>query len=153
MWKWFHQFGSPLFFYRFSGRAAPWCGWVCVGLFATGLYGALVQAPPDYQQKETYRIIFIHVPSAWMSLFVYVVMASAAGIGLIWRMKLADMVVASAAPIGATFTFLALITGSIWGKPTWGTWWAWDARITSMLILALFYIIYIMAWRILSFFQ
>ena len=99
-----------------------------------------MQAPPDYQQGDSYRIIFVHVPSAWMSLFTYIVMASAAAIGLIWRMKLADVIVASTAPIGAAFTLVALLTGSIWGKPMWGTWWVWDARLTSELVLLFLYL-------------
>lgn len=140
MWQWFHRLGSPPHFYRLSGTLIPWLGWCCLGLLLGGLYGGLVSAPPDYQQGESYRIIFVHVPSAWMSLFVYVVMAGAGAIGLIWRMKLADVIVASAAPIGAAFTFLALVTGSIWGKPTWGTWWVWDARLTSELILLFLYL-------------
>ena len=140
MWKWFHKLGSPRYFYKLSGALIPWLGWSCLGLMLAGLYGALIGAPPDYQQGDSYRIIFVHVPSAWMSLFVYVVMAASAAIGLIWRMKLADVMVASCAPIGAAFTFLALVTGSIWGKPTWGTWWVWDARLTSELILLFLYL-------------
>ena len=140
MWKWFHRFGSPPYLYQFAGRLASWTGWVCVGLLVAGLYGGLVKAPPDYQQGDSYRIIFIHVPAAWMSLFAYMVMAGAAVVGLIWRMKLADVIVASAAPIGAAFTLLALITGSIWGKPMWGTWWVWDARLTSELVLLFLYL-------------
>ncbi len=140
MWQWFHRLGSPPHFYRLSGAMIPWLGWCCLGLMLGGLYGGLVSAPPDYQQGESYRIIFIHVPSAWMSLFFYLVMAGAGAVGLIWRMKLADVIVASAAPIGAAFTFLALVTGSIWGKPMWGTWWVWDARLTSELILLFLYL-------------
>ena len=139
-WKWFHRFGSPPFLYRFAGQLAPWTGWLCLGLLAAGLYGGHVLAPPDYQQGESYRIIFVHVPSAWMSLFTYVVMAGAAAVGLVWRMKLADVIVASAAPVGAAFTLLALLPGSIWGKPMWGTWWVWDARLTSELILLFLYL-------------
>ncbi len=105
-----------------------------------GLYSGLVLAPPDYQQGESYRIMFVHVPAAWMSLFIYMVMATAGAIGLIWRIKLADVIAASCAPIGASFTFLALATGSLWGKPMWGTWWVWDARLTSELILLFLYL-------------
>jgi heme exporter protein C len=115
-------------------------GWGCVGLLAAGLYLGLVVAPPDYQQGDSYRIMFIHVPSAWMSLFVYVLMAACGGVSLVWRVKLADVILASAAPLGASFTFLALVTGSIWGKPTWGTWWVWDARLTSELVLLFLYL-------------
>ena len=109
-------------------------------LVLAGLYGGLVLAPPDYQQGDSFRIIFIHVPSAWMSLFIYMVMAGAGAVGLIWRIKLSHVVAASSAPIGASFTFLALATGSIWGKPMWGTWWVWDARLTSELILLFLYL-------------
>ena len=109
-------------------------------LFAVGLYGALVSAPPDYQQGDSYRIIFVHVPAAWLSMSVYLVMAVASGIGLIWRIKLAEVIARTSAPIGASYTFLALATGSIWGKPMWGTWWVWDARLTSELILLFLYL-------------
>lgn len=105
-----------------------------------GLYLGLFVAPPDYQQGESYRIIYIHVPSAWMSLFIYTVMAVTAAIGLIWRIKLAHIVSLCSAPIGASFTFLALVTGSLWGKPMWGTWWVWDARLTSELLLLFLYL-------------
>jgi heme exporter protein C len=106
---------------------------------AVGLYLGLFVAPPDYQQGESYRIIFIHVPSAWMSMFVYVVMASSGAVVLIWRVKLAEIIASVSAPLGASFTFLALATGSLWGKPMWGTWWVWDARLTSELILLFLY--------------
>jgi len=140
MWKVLHQFGSPPFFYRFAGKTIPWVGYVCLGLLVAGVWGGLVQAPTDYQQGDSYRIIFIHVPSAWMSLFVYMVMAGAGAVALIWRMKLAETVLVACAPIGASFTFLALVTGSIWGKPMWGTWWVWDARLTSELVLLFLYL-------------
>ncbi len=140
MWKFLHQFGSPPFFYRFAGKTIPWVGYVCLGLLVAGVWGGLVQAPADYQQGDSYRIIFIHVPSAWMSLFVYMVMAGAGAVALIWRMKLAETVLVACAPIGAWFTFLALVTGSIWGKPMWGTWWVWDARLTSELVLLFLYL-------------
>ena len=99
-------------------------------------------APPDYQQGESYRIIYIHVPSAWMSMFVYAVLAATSAISLIWRMKLAEAVARASAPVGAAYTFLALVTGSLWGKPMWGTWWVWDARLTSELILLFLYLGY-----------
>ncbi len=140
MWTFFHKLGSPPYFYGFSGKLIPWLGWICVGLLVAGLYGGLVLAPPDYQQGDSYRIIFIHVPSAWMSLFIYVVMALAGAVGLIWRIKVAEAVAAASAPVGAWFTFLALITGSLWGKPMWGTYWVWDARLTSELILLFLYL-------------
>ncbi|MDX1513665.1 MAG: heme ABC transporter permease [Gammaproteobacteria bacterium] len=140
MWTFLHRLGSPPHFYELAGRLTPWFGWTCAGLIVAGLYGGLVLAPPDYQQGESYRIIFIHVPSAWMSLFVYVVMAGAAAVGLIWRMKIAEVVVISSAPVGASFTFVALVSGSLWGKPMWGTYWVWDARLTSELILLFLYL-------------
>ena len=140
MWKWFHQLASPRYFYDLAGRMLPWLVWTTVLLMMAGLAGGLVLAPADYQQGDGFRIIFIHVPSAWMSMFIYVVMAVAGGIGLIWRIKLADIVAAASAPIGASFTFLALATGSLWGKPMWGAWWVWDARLTSELILLFLYL-------------
>lgn len=140
MWTFFHKLGSPPYFYELSGRLIPWLGWICLGLIVAGLYGGLVLAPPDYQQGESYRIIFIHVPSAWMSLFIYAVMAGAAAVALIWRIKIAEVVVVSSAPVGASFTFIALVTGSLWGKPMWGTYWVWDARLTSELILLFLYL-------------
>ena len=108
-----------------------------------GLYYGLVKAPPDYEQGDSYRILYIHVPAAWMSMFVYLIMAVSSGVFLVWRMKLADIVAEASAPIGASFTFLALVTGAIWGKPTWGTWWVWDARLTSELVLLFLYLGYI----------
>ena len=109
----------------------------------TGLYLGLVKAPPDYEQGDSYRIIFIHVPAAWMSMLVYVIMAVCSLVFLVWKMKLADVIARASAPIGASFTFVALITGSIWGKPMWGTWWVWDARLTSELLLLFLYLGYI----------
>jgi len=139
VWAFIHRMGSPQYFYRFAGRAVPWFGWICLALMVLGLYLGLFVAPPDYQQGESYRIMYIHVPSAWMSMFVYVLMAGAGAIGLIWRVKLAHVIATASAPLGASFTFLALATGSIWGKPMWGTWWVWDARLTSELILLFLY--------------
>jgi heme exporter protein C len=140
MLRFFHQLGSPKHFYRIAGRWIPWLAALFVVLVLAGLYQGMVVAPADYQQGDSYRIMFIHVPSAWMSLFVYVVMAGAGAVGLIWHMKLAEIIAISSAPIGASFTFLALVTGSIWGKPMWGTWWVWDARLTSELILLFLYL-------------
>jgi len=131
VFKWIHKFGSSPFVYRWAGLIAPWLGVLCLLCLAAGLYLGMVKAPTDYEQGDSYRIIYIHVPSAWMSMFVYFVMAMSSAIFLVWRLKLADMVAVASAPLGASFTFLALVTGSIWGKPTWGTWWVWDARITS----------------------
>ena len=140
MWKWIHRLGSPPIFYRLSGRFLPWL-WLAFGvLLAWGLYGGLVAAPADYQQGDSFRIIYVHVPSAWMSMFVYVVMAVSGLIVLVWRIKVTEILLISSAPIGATFTFLALVTGSLWGKPMWGTWWVWDARLTSELILLFLYL-------------
>ncbi len=142
MWKFFHRLGSPAYFYRWAGKAIPWCWGVTALLLLAGLYLGLVVAPTDYQQGDSYRIIFIHVPSAWMSMFIYVVIAVTGFIGLVWHMKMADVIARSSAPIGAMFTFAALITGSLWGKPMWGTWWIWDARLTSELILLFLYLGY-----------
>ncbi|HET7394811.1 MAG TPA: heme ABC transporter permease CcmC [Gammaproteobacteria bacterium] len=139
MFTWFHKLASPPYFYKFAQNVAPWTGWITLLLLAAGLYGGLWLAPPDYQQGDGFRIIYIHVPSAWMSMSGYAFMAIAAGIGLIWRMKLASAVAAAAAPLGASFAFLALVTGSLWGKPMWGTYWVWDARLTSELILLFLY--------------
>ena len=136
----FHKMASPPWFYRIAGKLVPWFGAACALLLLYGLYGGLVLAPADYQQGDSFRIIYIHVPAAWMSLFVYVVMAVAGVIGLVWRMKMAEVVLISSAPIGAAFTFLALATGSLWGKPMWGTWWVWDGRLTSELILLFLYL-------------
>ena len=138
----FHQLGSPPSVYALAGRLAPWLAGICLLLFAGGLTGGLFLAPTDYQQGESYRIIYIHVPAAWLSMFVYAVMAISSAIHLIWRMKLADIVARASAPIGAVYTFLALVTGSLWGKPMWGTWWVWDARLTSELILLFLYLGY-----------
>ncbi len=138
--KWFHRMGSPPHFYRFAGRWLPWLTGLFAILIITGLYGGLVLAPTDYQQGESYRIIFVHVPAAWMSMFIYMVMASCGIIILVWRMKLAEIVLSCSAPIGASFTFLALVTGSLWGKPMWGTYWVWDARLTAELILLFLYL-------------
>ena len=134
------RYASPRHFHDLAGRLIPWLGWPCALLMAAGLWGALVLAPADYQQGEAYRIIFVHVPSAWLSLLVYAAMAGAAAVGLVWRIKVADAVAAACAPIGASFTFLALLTGALWGKPMWGAWWVWDARLTSELVLLFLYL-------------
>ncbi len=137
---WFHKYAAPKVFYPFAGRLVPWLAGLTIILLLTGLYLGLFVAPPDYQQGETVRIMFIHVPAAWMSMFIYVVMASAGAVGLAWNIRLAEVAASASAPIGASFTFLALVTGSLWGKPMWGTWWAWDARLTSELILFFLYV-------------
>ncbi len=135
----FFRLGSPREFYKISNYVTPVFGLLFLVLTLIGSYNALFVAPADYQQGDSYRILFVHVPSAWLSLFIYIVMASAAAIGLIWRMKMAYIVAICSAPIGATFTAIALATGSLWGAPIWGTWWEWDARLTSELILLFIY--------------
>jgi len=142
MIKQFHRLVSPKYFYNLAVLLTPWFSWLTVLLMIAGLYGGLVFAPADYQQGESFRIIYVHVPSAWMSLFIYIVMAVAGGVGLIWHIKIADVLAKSCAPVGASFTFLALATGSLWGKPMWGTWWVWDARLTSELVLLFLYLGY-----------
>lgn len=128
--------------YRLAGVLGPVFGTVCLISLITGLYLGLWVAPADYEQGESYRIIYIHVPAAWMSMFVYVVMAVSSAIFLIWRIKIADVAAMASAPIGAAFTAIALLTGSFWGKPMWGTWWIWDARLTSELLLLFLYLGY-----------
>lgn len=140
---WFHRWGSPKHFYDMSGRWAPWMAGLFFLTFIPGLYYSLIGSPPDYQQGESARIMYIHVPAAWMSMFIYAVMAIAGAVTLIWKMKLADIVAQVSAPIGASFTLLALVTGSLWGKPMWGTYWVWDARLTSELILLFLFLGYI----------
>jgi heme exporter protein C len=137
---WFHKLGSPKYFYALTLRLTPWLGALSFALLATGLYWGLVIAPPDYQQGESYRIIFVHVPSAWMSMFTWMFMAVCGLLVLVWRMKVAASLMRAAAPLGASFTFLALVTGSLWGKPMWGAYWVWDARLTSELILLFLYL-------------
>ena len=143
MYKWIHQFGSPKYFYDISIPLSKWVAIICVIFFITGLYGGLVLAPADYQQGDSFRIIYLHVPAAWMSLFVYLIIAFSGAISLIWHIKITDIIARSSAPIGASFTFLALATGALWGKPMWGTYWVWDARLTSELILLFLYLGYI----------
>jgi len=138
-WTWLHKLVSPPHAYRIAGRLTPWFGWPAFVLIAVGLFGGVVLAPADYQQGDAFRIVYVHAPSAWLSMLVYGTMAAAAAVGLIWRIKLAHAVAAASAPIGASFTVLALATGSIWGKPMWGTWWVWDARLTSELLLLFLY--------------
>ena len=140
MWQWFHKLASPPHFYDLSSKMIPWFAVPGLALIVYGTYAGLFVAPPDYQQGDAFRIIYVHVPSAYLSMMAYMVMAISAGIGLIWRMKLAHAVAAAAAPLGAWFTFLALATGSIWGRPMWGTWWEWgDPRLTSELIMLFLY--------------
>ncbi len=143
IWLWFHRLASPASFYQLAGRILPWCLFATLILMAVGLVGGLVYAPTDYQQGDAFRIIYVHVPSAWMSMFVYMVMAVNSAIFLVWHIKLSDVIARASVVIGASFTFLALLTGSIWGKPMWGTWWIWDARLTSELLLLFLYLGYI----------
>jgi heme exporter protein C len=137
-----HRFANPARFLRISNVILPWAAGVTVVLMIVGLYLSLIASPADYQQGDTVRIMYIHVPAAWMSLFVYSNMAIAAAVGLVWKHPLADLFTKAAAPIGAGFTALCLITGSLWGEPMWGTWWVWDARLTSVLILFFLYLGY-----------
>jgi len=137
---WFHRLGSPPYFYRFAGRLLPWMYVLALTSGVIGLYGGLAVAPPDYQQGESFRIIYVHVPSAWMGLFGYMFMAVNGFIALVWRIKLSETLAMAAAPVGAAFTFITLVTGSLWGKPMWGTWWTWDARLTSELVLLFLYV-------------
>jgi len=137
--NWF-KYSSPASFYSLAGKMIPFFTVIAIILLAAGLYVGFFVAPTDFQQGEAYRIIFIHVPAAWMSMFLYVVMAFWAGIGLAFNTRLSAMFASAIAPTGAMFTFIALWTGSLWGKPMWGTWWVWDARLTSELILLFLYI-------------
>lgn len=140
MWSLIHQLLSPKKFFILSNKMLPWLTGLFILLFSYGLIGALILVPADYLQGDGFRIIYVHAPCAFLSLFIYAVMASAAITGLIFRIKLAFLVIRHSASIGAIFTFLALFTGSLWGKPMWGTWWIWDARLTSELILLFLYI-------------
>ncbi len=134
------RLAAPKFFYPFAGRLLPWLGALAAVLLLLGAGWGLAVAPADYQQGDSYRIMFIHVPAAWLSMLTYMVLASGAFVFLVWRIKLADMLAKCCAPLGAAFTFLTLVTGSLWGKPMWGTWWAWDARLTSELVLLFLYL-------------
>ena len=130
-----HSLASPARFQRISARVFPWAVVLAAGLLGCGLVWALVFSPSDYQQGDTVRVMYVHVPAAWMSMFCYAVMAVLSASFLIWKHALADLAARASAPIGASFTAVALITGSLWGKPTWGTYWEWDARLTSVLVL------------------
>ena len=141
-WAWFHRFGSPPYFYRVAGLIIPWLAWPAGLLIAAGLFDGLVLAPPDYQQSDAVRIMYVHVPSAWLSLMAYSLMAAAAAVGLIWNMKVAHAVAAACAPIGATFAAAGLATGMLWGEPMWGTYWAWDPRLVFELVLFFFFLGY-----------
>jgi len=134
------KYSSPSTFYPLAGKLVPWFGWSAAILAAVGLFIGFGIAPTDFQQGEAYRIIFIHVPSAWMSMFIYLVMAFWGAMALGFNTRLSAMMAQSLAPTGALMTFIALWTGSLWGRPTWGTYWAWDARMTSELILLFLYL-------------
>ena len=135
-----HRFANPGRFLRLSDRVLPWCAGLTILAIPPALYLGLLASPPDYQQGESVRIMYVHVPAAWMALFVYTSIAIASAVALIWRHPLADLAAKASAPVGAVFTFLALVTGSLWGKPMWGTWWVWEARLTSVLVLFFLYL-------------
>lgn len=138
-----HRFANPTRFLKIANAVQPWALALAAVAFAAGLYLALLASPPDYQQKDTVRIMYLHVPAAWMSMSVYTSMAAAAAAALIWRHPLAEVYARAVAPLGAGFTLLCLATGSLWGSPMWGTWWVWDARLTSVLVLFFLYLGYI----------
>lgn len=140
MWSLIHKLGSPPWFYRFSNRCIPWLLPLALIACCAGAFWGLLVAPPDFRQGNSYRIIFIHVPAAVVALAGYYALAFAGLVSLVWKIKMADIAMRAIAPIGAALTFVALVTGAIWGKPTWGAWWVWDARITSMLILLFLYL-------------
>jgi heme exporter protein C len=137
------RLANPTRFMRLSGLVLPFLAPATGVALAVGLFLALFVAPPDYQQGESVRIMFVHVPAAWMALLAYFVVAAASGVALVWRHPLADIAAQAAAPLGAAFTLVCLVTGSLWGRPMWGTWWAWDARMTSVLVLFFLYLGYI----------
>mgnify|MGYP000078342108 FL=1 len=143
----FSYFANPVRFLKLTSRLQPIAIVIALMAIGFGLYYALVKSPPDYQQSETVRIMYVHVPAAWMAMFCYVALACSSAIALIWRHMLANIIAKSTAPIGASFTFLALVTGSLWGKPMWGTWWVWDARLTSVLILFFLYLGYMVLYE------
>ena len=139
MWQWFFKLGSPKIFYSLTESYLPWLTGVTILLLGTGLVWGLAFTPPDYQMGENYRIAYIHVPTATLAMGWYAMMATFSAGYLVWKIKMADMIAKACAPIGATITAVALATGSLWGMPTWGTWWIWDARLTSTLIMLFLY--------------
>lgn len=139
MWKLLYQLASPKSFYYLTGRCMPWFAYSAACTLLLGLLWGLIFAPPDYQQGEVYRIIYVHVPAAFLSMALYAWMGFLSLLLLIWRIKIAGILIRYVAQLGASMAFLALVTGSIWGKPMWGTWWVWDARLTSELVLLLLY--------------
>lgn len=142
-----HRFANPAQFNKLADAIMPWARWAMLILFLSGLYFALIASPADYQQGESVRIMYVHVPAAWMGMFVYVTMAAASFTALVWRHPLALLAGRAAAPIGATFTALALISGALWGKPMWGTYWVWDGRLTSVLVQLFLYLGYMALWQ------
>lgn len=140
MWGLIHKLGSPKWFYYRSAALQPWCWGVAVFLLLIGTVWGLVFAPADYQQGNSFRIIYVHVPAAFLAQSVFVAMAISGLVFMVWKIKIADMAAAAMAPFGAAMTFVALFSGAVWGVPTWGTWWIWDARLTSMLILLFLYV-------------
>ncbi len=145
--SWWQRLASPAVFTALADRILPWLWAITLPTFGYGLYGALVASPADYQQGESVRIMYVHVPSAWMGMFIYAGMAVSALGTLVFRHPLADIAQRAAAPIGAAFTLICLVTGAIWGQPMWGTWWEWDARLTSVLVLFLMYLGIIALWQ------
>jgi len=141
-WRALHRFASPPWVYGFAAKWGPRFGWGALALFAAGGAGGLAVAPPDYQMGDSYRILYVHAPAAWMSMFAYAVLAAAAAAGLVWHVKLGDAVARACAPLGAAFTLCALVTGALWGRPTWGAYWVWDARLTSELVLLFLFLGY-----------
>ena len=140
MWTWFYKLASPPYVYGVAARLMPWLFGIAALTIGYGLIDGLAIAPRDYQQGEAFRMIYVHVPAAILSVTVYTIMAAASAVALIWRIKVGHAVAAASAPIGASFTLMTLVTGSLWGKPMWGTYWAWDPRLTSELILLFLYI-------------
>ncbi|RZO35861.1 MAG: heme ABC transporter permease [Rhodospirillaceae bacterium] len=136
----FQKYANPTRFLKLANAILPWVAGLTVILIATGLYFAFAASPPDYQQGQTVRIMYVHVPSAWMAMFAYAFIVLASAAGLIWKHPVAHVSALAAAPIGACFTLICLTTGSLWGKPMWGTWWVWDARLTSVLVLFFLYL-------------
>ncbi len=141
-----YTYAAPAHFYQLAGRLIPWFAWSAGILAVAGLYIGFFVAPTDFQQSEAYRVIFIHVPAAWMGMFIYLVMAFWGAIGLAFNTRLSFMMVRALAPTGALFTFIALWTGALWGKPMWGAWWVWDARLTSTLLLLFLYVGIMALW-------
>lgn len=137
---WFHRTGSPPHFDRFTARWMPWSFGLAIILLVIGFWGGLFMVPADYKQGEVFRILYIHVPAAWSAMFIFVAMAVQAFIALVWRIKACETLAMASAPVGAMFAAITLITGSIWGRPTWGTWWEWDPRLTSMLVMFFLYL-------------